>query len=229
MSYKCITMPCTYCHKNGHNKKTCPEYIKTISNSDECPSCLNSFSKSPFVMLNCGHYTCLDCVLKLGSSTPNYCTECNNYKNMIVSPKHKNSIDSNESNESNESKTFFPENNSSIMSDTSSSYDEISSEPPSPCSKLNLIVVNKRGVFYCKKTNTYIYNKVKFNTLRAAMNCRKAHIILGKETISIGNGNYLYDEVSFNSLETLRKKQSDDINNHSSSLPDLLKYNNETI
>jgi hypothetical protein len=88
---------------------------------------------------------------------------------------------------------------------------ELNSNPPSPSKSSDLIAVNNHGVYYCKRTNTYVYNKVRFNTLRAAINCRKAHNLLGNETTSMGKGIYLYNNNSYNSLEILRRAQSCDI------------------
>jgi len=88
------------------------------------------------------------------------------------------------------------------------------SPPPSPSKNNDLIEVSQHGVLYCKRTNTYMYNRVRFNTLRAAINCRKAHIMLGYETRSMGKGIYIYNENSYNSLEPLRRAQTADIFNH---------------
>ena len=76
-----------------------------------------------------------------------------------------------------------------------------------------------------RSTNTYIYNRVRFNTLRAAINCRKAHLLIGNPISSVGNpissvgnpissigkGVYIYNSNSYNSLETLRRAHSMDI------------------
>ena len=101
-----------------------------------------------------------------------------------------------------------------IMESTESDSIQCVSPPTSPSKNSELIHVKQHGVLYCKKTNTYVYNKVRFNTLRAAITCRKTHAILGKETSSLGNGIYLYNDNSYNSLEPLRRAQSSDILNH---------------
>tara|TARA_Y100000389_G_C17458222_1_gene519674 strand:+ start:526 stop:939 length:414 start_codon:yes stop_codon:yes gene_type:complete len=92
-------------------------------------------------------------------------------------------------------------------------YSESNSLPPSPSKSSDLVAVNNHGVFYCKRTNTYVYNRVRFNTLRAAINCRKAYTLLGNETTSMGKGVYIYNNNSYNSLEMLRRAQSCDITN----------------
>lgn len=180
-------MPCTYCQKSGHNRKTCPEYLNTISSDLSCPNCECSFTDNPFAMLNCGHPMCLSCVVNMGAVSNNYCVDC--------------AKDANISNE--------------IGID----YIDTSSPPQSPSKPTDLIEVNHQGVMYCKKTNTYVYEKVRFNTLRAAINCRKTHILLGKKTISLGKGVYLYDGRNFNSLEILRRAQCSDMIKYLSSNP----------
>lgn len=182
-------MPCTYCHKSGHNRKTCSEYLTTISSGLCCPNCEACFTDTPFAMLNCGHPMCLTCVMNMGSASGSYCTDCS--KEETISGKIlglNENIEYNEDNESN-------------------------SVPPSPSKSSDLVAVNNHGVFFCKRTNTYVYNRVRFNTLRAAINCRKAYTLLGNETTSMGKGVYLYNNNSYNSLEMLRRAQSCDITN----------------
>ena len=181
-------MPCTYCQKTGHNRKTCPDYLSTISADLMCPNCQCSFTDNPFAMLNCGHPMCLSCVMNMGSVSNNHCVDC-----------AKEAIIPNE-----------------II--TTNDYTDIS-PPNSPSNSTDLIEVNHQGVMYCKKTNTYVYDKVRFNTLRAAINCRKTHILLGKKTVSLGKGIYLYDGRNFNSLEILRRAQCSDMIKHLSSNP----------
>ncbi len=180
-------MPCTYCHKTGHNRKTCSEYLTTISSGLCCPNCESSFTDIPFAMLNCGHPMCLTCVMNMGSANANSCFDC--LKEETIGGEI---LGINEHIEYNENI-------------------ELNSNPPSPSKSSDLIAVNNHGVYYCKRTNTYVYNKVRFNTLRAAINCRKAHNLLGNETTSMGKGIYLYNNNSYNSLEILRRAQSCDI------------------
>jgi len=195
-------MPCTYCHKNGHNRKTCSKYLTTISSELCCPNCESSFKETPFAMLNCSHAMCLTCVMNMGSATGNYCSDCS--KEETVTGEILGLNEHNEYNENNESNSL----------------------PSSPSKSVDLVSVNNHGVFYCKRTNTYVYNRVRFNTLRAAINCRKVSILLGNETTSMGKGVYLYNNNSYNSLEMLRRAQSCDITNFISKQPIDYSINN---
>jgi hypothetical protein len=198
-------MPCTYCHKRGHNRKTCEEYLTTLSSGECCPNCENSFNDTPFAMLNCGHPTCLSCVMNMGSANNNNCINCAQDVKTGV-----NTIET-------------------IELGSSGEFSLSSSPPDSPDKSQHMIEVNRHGVMYCKRTNTYVYNRVRFNTLRAAINCRKAHLILGNSTTSMGKGVYIYNENSYNSLEMLRRAQTQDIMEYINSETQITYEINETL
>ena len=188
----CIAMPCAYCHKSGHNRKTCGEYLNTISAGLCCPNCDCDFNQHPFAMLNCGHPMCLGCVMNMGSG--DCCIDCINegsVSNVVVGSNYDGT------------RPHQPH-----------AQHQSQSPPMSPSKSSDIVEVTQHGVLYCKRTNTYIYNKVRFNTLRAAINCRKAHLLIGTETSSVGKGVYIYNDASYNSLETLRRAQSIDVSDY---------------
>ena len=184
-------MPCAYCHKPGHNRKTCGEYLNTISAGLCCPKCECDFNQNPFAMLNCGHPMCLECVINMGVGSGDCCVDC-----ITEESEQFDMVD-----------VEFD----AIPPLTPFRSQEQESPPTSPSKSSDIVEVTQHGVLYCRRTNTYIYNRVRFNTLRAAINCRKAHLLIGNPISSVGKGVYIYNSNSYNSLETLRRAHSMDI------------------